>query len=156
MKANKWTEAEAKYTEALNLDPYNRKLNSVIYSNRALTFMKRKDWIKAAGDLNKSVEMNPKYLKAYVKRAEVNMERQEYSAAIADYAKIQELDPSVNLKDKIALAKKKEKEAKKKDYYGILGIKKGATDEEIKKAYKKMALKYHPDRNRNKSEVEQE
>ncbi len=35
--------------------------------------------------------------------------------------------------------------ADKRDYYEVLGIQKGATDEEIKKAYRKMAKQYHPD-----------
>ena len=42
-----------------------------------------------------------------------------------------------------------------KDYYGILGIKKGASSEEIRKAFRKLARKYHPDVNPNDKRAEE-
>ena len=44
--------------------------------------------------------------------------------------------------------------AEKRDYYEVLGLQKGASEDEIKKAFRQLAKKYHPDLNPGDKEAE--
>jgi DnaJ family protein C protein 7 len=78
----------------------------------------------------------------------------------SDYETAGELirDDDIAIKDikkKLQQAKVALKRSKSKDLYATLSVSRGADDDEIKKAYKKAALKYHPDKQAGKSEDDQ-
>lgn len=67
------------------------------------------------------------------------------------------IDQSISgIKEKIRHAKTELKKSKRKDYYKILNVAKDANEDEIKKAYKKQALMWHPDKHSNGTEEKKE
>ncbi|KAK9879729.1 hypothetical protein WA026_006789 [Henosepilachna vigintioctopunctata] len=150
----KFQEALNLYSEALNIDPLNKKTNAKLYFNRA-TVLSRLNKIKeAVDDCSSALNLDGAYLKALLRRAKCYMDLGEYEEAVKDYEKINKMDKSRESRRLLQDAKIALKRSKRKDYYKVLGVDRNATDDEIKKAYRKRALIHHPDRHANASDGE--
>ncbi len=123
--------------------------------NRACAYHKLGQIDKALEDLNNAIKLNKEYTKAYFKRADILLQLEKYQEAIAELSKVKEFAPQTpGLKERIRSAQLELKKSKRKNYYKILGIEKTADEGEIKKAYRKKAIEWHPDKHNTESEEE--
>lgn len=136
------------------MDKNNRPLNSKIHYNRALVYSKQGRYKEAIADCNLAFELNDKYLKAVLLRAQCHNDLEMYEECVRDYEQAQGLEKKVNVSRLLREAKLSLKKSKRKDYYKILGISTAASSEEIKKAYRKRAMDHHPDRHSHSSDEE--
>ena len=152
-KNNNYDQAIVEYTKLLEFDPENKNFMSIILTNRALCLKKQVKNMEALKDVDQAIQYNPNYSTAYIRRALIYEELKMFDDAKSDLSKAKELDPrNTKIDGYMNEANQKSEKARNRDYYQILGINRNATQADIKKAYRKLALKYHPDRN---SESEQ-
>ncbi|KEQ96206.1 hypothetical protein AUEXF2481DRAFT_64813 [Aureobasidium subglaciale EXF-2481] len=147
-KTGKYQQAVETYTSALEVDPQNRGTNSKILQNRALCYTKLKEWQKAIEDCERALKLDPSYTKARKTKAKAMGESGDWEAAVKELKSVAESNPEEpGIAKEIRNAELELKKSKRKDYYKILGIEKDADDGQIKKAYRKLAIIHHPDKN---------
>ena len=154
-KQAKHKEASKIYEEIITLEPYNRIYNSVILANQASCYIILKDHATALKLLKKACEYNPNNAKAFFKKADVESTLGDYESAEQSLRRAKTLDPSMNIQDKLKNFTQLAKQAKHKDLYKVLEVDKKASQVDIKKAYRKLAMKYHPDKNQGSPEEQE-
>ena len=114
LKENKFQDAYDKYTLAIDLKIETKK-NAIYYSNRAFVDLKLENFGDAIQDANSSIKIDPKYYKAYYRRAAANFFLTKFKEALQDYTMLYEVFPSdSSLKEKVEQTKIK---LKKKNFW---------------------------------------
>ncbi|XP_075622316.1 tetratricopeptide repeat protein 1 isoform X2 [Balearica regulorum gibbericeps] len=96
-KKGDYGEAEGSYTKALQICPACfQKDRAVLFSNRAAAKMKQDKTEAALSDCSKAVELDPNYIRALLRRAELYEKTEKLDEALEDYKAVLEKDPSVH------------------------------------------------------------
>lgn len=154
-KAGRHQAAIQKYTDALEVDPANRNMNAKLLQNRAQCKIKLKQWDEAIADAEKAYSLDPNYTKARKTKANALGQSGRWEEAVKEWKEIAELDPEDRTVQKeIRNAELEVKKAQRKDYYKIMGLEKDCNPDQVKRAYRKLAVKLHPDKNPGDDEAE--
>ncbi|BBN20707.1 hypothetical protein Mp_zg00390 [Marchantia polymorpha subsp. ruderalis] len=148
--------AVEEYLAALNIAPDHDIHNVKLYMGLCNICVKLGRGKDAVEHCSSVLKINEENLDALVQRGEAKLLIEDFEGAVADLKEaVQKSPQDRSIREILHKAEKLLKVSKRKDWYKVLQVDKMASAADIKRAYKKLALQWHPDKNvENQEEAE--
>ncbi|XP_019426216.1 PREDICTED: dnaJ protein P58IPK homolog [Lupinus angustifolius] len=148
--------AVEEFKTALAVDPDHLAHNVHLHLGLCKVLVRLGRGKDALNSCSDALKIDEELTEALVQRGEAKLLTEDWEGAVEDIKSAAQKSPQDrNIREALMRAEKALKMSKRKDYYKILGISKTASAAEIKRAYKKLALQWHPDKNvGNREEAE--
>ncbi|KAH0908023.1 hypothetical protein HID58_039850 [Brassica napus] len=143
------------YKAAIAMDPEHTAHNVHLYLGLCKVSVRLGRGKEGLDSCNEALNIDSELTEALHQRGEAKLLLEDWEGAVEDLKQAAQSSQDMEIHEALGRAEKALKMSKRKDWYKILGISKTASISEIKRAYKKLALKWHPDKNvDNREEAE--
>uniref|UniRef100_A0A2K6MWY8 DnaJ homolog subfamily C member 3 n=1 Tax=Rhinopithecus bieti TaxID=61621 RepID=A0A2K6MWY8_RHIBE len=153
IRDGRYTDATSKYESVMKTEPSIAEYTIRSKERICHCFSKDEKPVEAIRLCSEVLQMEPDNVNALKDRAEAYLIEEMYDEAIQDYETAQEHNENdQQIREGLEKAQRLLKQSQRRDYYKILGVKRNAKKQEIIKAYRKLALQWHPDNFQNEEE----
>uniref|UniRef100_A0A5G2QZH9 DnaJ homolog subfamily C member 3 n=1 Tax=Sus scrofa TaxID=9823 RepID=A0A5G2QZH9_PIG len=153
IRDGRYTDATSKYESVMKTEPNVAEYTIRSKERICHCFSKDEKPVEAIRVCSEVLQVEPDNVNALKDRAEAYLVEEMYDEAIQDYETAQEHNENdQQIREGLEKAQRLLKQSQKRDYYKILGVKRNAKKQEIIKAYRKLALQWHPDNFQNEEE----
>ncbi|XP_007942202.1 dnaJ homolog subfamily C member 3 [Orycteropus afer afer] len=153
IRDGRYTDATSKYESVMKTEPSISEYTIRSKERICHCFSKDEKPTEAIRICSEVLQMEPDNVNALKDRAEAYLIEEMYDEAIQDYETAQEHNENdQQIREGLEKAQRLLKQSQKRDYYKILGVKRNAKKQEIIKAYRKLAMQWHPDNFQNEEE----
>ena len=154
-----WEVAAKNYLGIIEAAPYNDALVPKYEMELAKAYKSMNKFKEATELVNKIIDRDNNNVDAHQILGQIHLAEDEFEKAIFEFKKCQEIynergQQSQSVEEDLRKAEVALKQSKQKDYYKILEVSRNSKTKEIKKKYRELALKWHPDKHSGEGEKE--